>query len=318
MKKTILSVLLPITISIIIFLSAIFIGINDNKEKLEDDKIQIVATIFPVYDFARQIVGDKAEVTMLLPIGTESHDYEPSPQDIIKMQKSDLFIYTGKYMETWVENIIKTLPNKEHVVDSSKGITLKSIEEIEEHDEHEEKVHEHDYEPHIWTKPEYAIIMCDNILEKLCLYDEKNREYYEENAKQYKEKLKKLDNEFQELVKTSKRKKIISGSRFPFYYLTEKYGLEYEAAYDSCNSETEVSARKVAELIDIIKKEEIPVIFYEEIIEPKVATVISNQTGVKMLLLHSAHNVSKEDFEKRITYLDIMYNNLKNLKEGLN
>lgn len=248
MKKTILSVLLPIAISIVIFLVAISIGIEHNNE-IEEEKVQIVTTIFPVYDFARQIAGDKAEVTMLLPLGTESHDYEPSPQDIIKIQEADLFIYTGKYMEVWAENILQTLPSTENVVDASKGIKLKSVEEIEEeHGEHEEEQeehkHNHEYEVHIWTSPEYAIKMCDNILEKLCLVDEENREYYEENAKHYKEELEELDKEFKKTVDNAKRKKIISGSRFPFYYLTNRYGIEYEAAYDSCNSETRSKCKK--------------------------------------------------------------------------
>ena len=242
MKKTILSVLVPITISVVIFFIAISIGIKD-KTKIEiEEKTKIVTTIFPVYDFSKQIAGDKAEVIMLLPPGTESHDYEPSPQDIIKIQESDLFVYTGKYMEVWAENIIETLPNKENVVDASNGIKLKSAEDIEkehgEHEENEEHNHEHEYETHIWTNPEYAIKMCDNILEKLCMVDEKNKEYYEENAKIYKEKLIKLDNEFKQMVENAKRRKIISGSRFPFYYLTDRYKIEYEAAYDSCNSES--------------------------------------------------------------------------------
>ena len=316
MKKTILSVLIPILISCFLFVGAINIGITNNPEEKQENKIQIVATIFPVYDFAKQIAKDKADVTMLLQPGTESHNYEPSPQDIIKVQNADLFIYTGKYMETWAQNIIAPLKDKEKVVDCSKNITLDKIEEIDEekNDEHEE----HQFETHIWTSLEYASIMCDNILEKLCKVDKKNKEYYEENAKNYKKELEKLDEQFEEVVGSAKRKKIVSASRFPFYYLAKRYGLEYEAAYSSCNEETEVSAQAVAKLISTIQKENIPVIFYEELVEPQVAKTISNQTGVKMLLLHSAHNVSKEDFQNGITYLKIMKQNLLNLKEGLN
>ena len=239
MKKTIIAVLLPIFISVCLFFIAISVGI-DKEEQKSEEKPKIVATIFPVYDFAKQIAGDKADVSMLLPLGTESHDYEPSPQDIISIQEADVFIYTGKYMETWAETIIQSLPSEEQVVDASKGITLKTTEEIEEEkgEEEESHEHEHSYETHIWTNPEYAIIMCENILEKICLADEENKEYYEENARQYIEKLEELDNNIQEVVSHAKRKMIVSGSRFPFYYFTNRYGLEYEAAYDSCNSET--------------------------------------------------------------------------------
>ena len=127
-----------------------------------------------------------------------------------------------------------------------------------------------------------------------------------------------LDKDIKDVVNTSKRKKIISGSRFPFNYFVKEYGLEYQAAFDSCNTEAQPSARVVAKLVNTIKNEKIPVIYYEELSEPLVAKSISEQTGAKMLLLHSAHNVSKQDFESEITYLDIMNNNLKNLKEGLN
>ena len=324
MKKTIMSVFIPICIAIILFSILICIGISINNNDKYTDKLQIITTIFPTYDFTRQIVGDKAYVTMLLQPAQESHSYEPSPQDIIKINESDLFIYTGENMETWADNIIKSSKNV-NVLDVSNGITLISEEEIENNNtlEHEDSNennhnHEHEYDPHIWTNPVYAIKMCENIEKKLEEIDPKNKEYYKENAQKYIEELKKLNNEIKDVVQNAKRKKIVSGSRFPFYYFIKEYGLEYEAAYDSCNNEAEPSAKVVANLVDIIKNENIPVIYYEELTEPIVAKSISNQTGCKMLLLHSAHNVSKEDFENGITYIQIMKQNLENLKEGLN
>ena len=160
--------------------------------------------------------------------------------------------------------------------------------------------------------------MCNNILDSLCKIDPENENYYKENAKQYIDKLNELDINFRQMINSSKRKKIISGSRFPFYYFVTEYGLTYDAAFDCCDESAEPNAKKVAELIKTIKDENIPVIYYEELTAPKVAKTIANETGAEMLLLHSAHNVSKEDFENGITYIDIMKQNLINLKKGLN
>lgn len=290
----------------------------------EDGKISIVTTLFPQYDFARQIAGDKANVVMLLPAGVESHSYEPTPEDIIRINSSDLFIYTGQYMEPWAQRIIDGISNKAVVVlDASENITLDKVEEHEhEHaaeqendSEHEEHVHE--FDPHIWTDPNNAIIMVDNIVSSLCKVDSANEEYYKKNAADYIAKLGELDKEFKEIVKNGSRKEIIFGGRFAFYYFTKQYGLDYEAAYDSCSTETEPSIKVVAELIDEIKEEKFPVIYYEELTTPKVAKSISDETGAKMLLLHSCHNVSKDEFQNGVTYLSLMEQNAENLKEGL-
>ena len=264
----------------------------------------------------RQIVKDKANVTMLLPAGTETHSYEPTPQDIIAINKADLFIYTGEHMETWAYNIINSLDEDIEILDVSKNIELGVIEH-EENGEHDEE-HTHEYDPHIWTSPINAIQMCNNILEKLCEIDKENAEYYRKNAREYINELRGLDSRIRQIVANSKRNKIVSGSRFPFYYFVKEYGLEYIAAYDSCNTEAQPSAKVVSDIINVVKDEQIPVVYYEELSEPVIARTISNETGAKMLLLHSAHTVSKDEFETGITYLDIMKNNIQNLKEGLN
>lgn len=268
---------------------------------------------FHGYDFARQIAKDKAHVTMLLPPGTETHSYEPTPQDIIAINKTDLFIYTGEHMETWAYNIINSVDEEVNILDVSKNIQLG----VTEHDEND-KEHIHEYDPHIWTSPINAIQMCNNILEKLCEVDGENAEYYRKNAREYINKLRGLDSSIRQIVADSKRNKIVSGSRFPFYYFVKEYGLEYVAAYDSCNTESQPSAKVVSDIINVVKDEKIPVVYYEELSEPVIARTISNETSAKMLLLHSAHTVSKEEFETGITYLDIMKNNIQNLEEGLN
>lgn len=317
-KKSLITIAILLLISIIFFSIILYAGeISMNKDKKQEDKLEIIATIFPEYDFTRQIVKDKANVTMLLPAGTETHSYEPTPKDIIAINKANLFIYTGEHMETWAHNIINSLDEDVDILDVSKNIQLGSAEH-EEHQEDDEEEHTHEYDPHIWTSPINAIQMCNNILDELCKIDKENAEYYRKNAREYINKLRGLDSEIRQVVGNAKRNKIVSGSRFPFYYFVKEYGIEYIAAYDSCNTEAEPSARVISNIIDVIKNEQIPVVYYEELSEPVIARAISNETGAKMLLLHSAHTVSKEEFESGITYLDIMKSNIENLKEGLN
>ncbi|MGI6746800.1 MAG: metal ABC transporter substrate-binding protein [Anaerovoracaceae bacterium] len=332
---------------------------STTDDKVQDGKVQIVATLFPQYDFARQIAGDKAEVTLLLPPGMESHSYEPTPSDIIKINESDLFIYTGKNMEIWSQKIIdgmKSSNSKSLVLDLSEGIDLVSAEPtVAEHEKNKEARgvhnggagHDHDYEtwdehnnelwhdhntgashnhrhsqshvfdPHIWTDPIYAKIMVNKINEALCRIDPVNEAYYKKNTARYNEELDALHEEFQAIVRDGHRNEIIFGSRFALYYFAKRYGLTYRSAFDSCSSETEPSARKVADLIDRIKEENIHVIYYAEMEDPKVARSISRETGKKMLLFHSCHNVTKEEFESGATYLSLMRQNAENLKEGL-
>lgn len=278
-----------------------------------DEKISITTTLFPQYDFAKAIAGDKADVTMILPLGSESHNYEPSPNDVIAIDSSDMFIYTGDYMEGWVSNIVESLHDT-MVVDVSENITLDKVEEDHDDDEHH---HEHEYDPHIWTSPKNAIIIVDNITNALCELDPDDSEYYRTNAEDYILKLKLLDEEFQSVVDSGNTNKIFFGGKFALYYLARDYGLEYVSAYDSCSDETEPSAKAVAEIITEMKRQHIPVIFYEELTNPTVAETIADETGATPLLFHSCHNLSKEEFDDGATYLSLMEQNVKNLQIAL-
>ncbi len=288
----------------------------------ETGKIKVVATLFPQYDFTRHIAGDKAEVTLLLPPGVESHAYEPTPADIIKINTSQLFIYTGENMEVWAHRIIEGLDNQAvAVVDVSQGIKLGAPTPHEDEgdlDHEDEQGHTDAYDPHIWTDPNNAVVMVDHIAEALCQQDPENAQYYQENAAAYKEKLVLLDKDMRQVVESGVRREVIFAGRNPFYYLLTQYGLGYQSAFDSCSTETEPSVKIVARLTDIIQQENIPVIFYEELSEPKVAQSIANETGAKMLLLHSCHNVSKQEWDRGETYLSLMGQNLANLREALN
>lgn len=309
----------------ILFLCFISTACNQRTNRYEDldsEKITIIATLFPQYDFAKEIAKDYANVVLLLPPGMESHSFDPSPADIIAIGNADIFLYTGAYMETWAADIISGInTEKVYVKDVSEHISLVKEEEIEaEHEEehgHIQQGHNHEYDPHIWTNPIYAMTMVENIRDILIEADPKHKEEYEENAAAYLEKLQELDRAFREIVQNGSRNRIFFGGRFAMYYFAKEYGISYESAYDSCSSETEPSAKAVAHIVDEMREEHIPVIFYEELVDPKIARTISQETGSEMLLLHSCHNVTKNELESGISYLQLMWNNVENLKKGL-
>lgn len=314
MKKKLCAVLLVICVFVMS-------GCTDNaatESNEENGRLSVCATLYPQYDFTRQIAGDKADVQLLLPAGMDSHSYEPTPVDIIKINKSDIFIYSGEYLESWANDIVGDI-NKEKttVLDVSEGISLVKEDEEHEHDEDEHEEHHHEYDPHIWTSPVIAMKMVDNIRDTLCEKDSENADYYTANAEEYKKQLEKLDSDFREVVSTGNRKKIYFGGHFAMYYFAEEYGLEYVAAFDSCSGETEPSAKVMAEMIKEIKEQNIPVIYFEEIAEPVVAEMIAGETGAKPLLLHSCHNVTPEELSNGVTYFQLMEQNVENLREGL-
>lgn len=295
----------------------------------EESKVHIVATLFPQYDFARIVGGDRVEVHMLLKPGTESHAYDPTPADILTVNGSDLFIYTGEEMESWAHTIVASLENDQvRVLDLSQGISLTPMAEVEaEHDHtHEaaaggaqgaEHDHAHTFEPHIWTDPIYAKVMVEKICQALCQLDPDSAAYYTANAQAYLLELDELDASFRDIVSRARRTQIVHAGRFALYYFAREYGLTYEAAFDSCSSETEPNARAVAHIIDLIRQEDIPVIYYEEMASPRVAQQIAEETGAKALLLHSCHNVSKQELDAGVTYLSLMRQNAINLEMGL-
>ena len=315
---------------------------NDDTADASDKKLKIVATLFPQYDFAKQIAGDYADVSLLLPPGMESHSYDLRPADMIEIKESDMFIYTGKYMETWAQTIIDSLDDSVMVVDVSEGITLEKEEDyfVDEHDHddaddgehdhdhddtdddehhaHSHEGHSHEYDPHIWTSPVYAMQMVENIADALIAEDAAHAAEYRQRADEYIEKLKEVDAAFRRVSGDAEHKTIFFGGRFAMTYFIREYGFGCVSAYHDCSAESEPSISSVMRMIDEIKETGAKAVFYEELVDPKVARTIAEETGVKLLLLHSAHNVSRKEYEDGVTYLDIMWQNVENLKEGLN
>jgi len=221
---------------------------SGSKKQKEEDKLSIVTTLFPNYDFARQIAGDKAEVTLLLDPGVESHDYDPSPADIIAINEADLFIYTGDSMEHWVTGIVDSLEKDSvTIVDASANISLVKSAKIPHENEGREATLE--YDPHIWTSPKNALIMINTILDAIIKKDPDNKEYYQQNAEAYASEIRKLDTEFREIAQNAKYNTIYFGGRFALIYFVQEYGLAYMSAFDSCSSETEPSAKLITNII---------------------------------------------------------------------
>lgn len=270
------------------------------------EKLLIVTTLFPQYDFCRQIIGDKAEVILLLPPGMESHNYEPGVGDIKKITESDLFIYTGASMEPWAESIIEAVDYKGKTVDTSDNINLCTHEHIDHH---------HENDPHIWTSPKKAKAMVKNILNALCTVDAENSGYYRENAEKYLVELDSLHNEFLILSEQCKEITLCHGGKFAMTYLESDYGIRFLPAYDSCGANQEPSAMRVKEIIEKIKTQNLKGVFFEELSSGKIAETISIEADVPVYLLHTCHNLSKEEFEKGETYLSLMKSNIENIKK---
>ena len=293
---------------LVVLIIGSFVLLNNKKENVvSSNKIKIITTLFPLYDFAKEIGGDKVEVSLLLPPGIEAHAYEPKPSDILKINESDIFVYTGRFMEPWAEDVIKGIANKNIIiVDSSNNIELLKDEE----DEHG------GVDPHIWLGLNNAEIMVDNIAKALIEKDLNNTEYYKNRATEYKNKLFQLDNQYKSDLAKCESKEIVYGGHYAFGYMTKRYGLTYISA-QGFSPDSEPTAKDLIDLIEQIKNHNIKYVFYEELASPKIAETLTKETNTKMLLLNGAHNITKEDYENNISFLSIMNENLVNLKIGL-
>lgn len=309
------------TLSLILAVSFMLVGLSScaSYVNCNDGRLSIVTTIFPAYDFIRQIAGDKVRVTMLLPPGVESHSYEPTPSDIIEIENADMFFYVSEHTETWVTQITSVLKNNEvELVCLADSIGIDIHGHNHGHDEAHTHTDECETDEHIWTNLDNSAQMVNFIGQKIAQSDPQNKDFYLENADNYKNEILTLKADFAEMISQPGRNLIVSGSRFAMKNFTAEFGLEYIAAFDSCVDNTEPSAGVMAKIIDTINKEKIPVIFYEELTEPKIARAVSLETGAKMMLLHSCHNISAEELENGATYLSLMRQNYNNIKEALN
>lgn len=281
-------------------------------------KINVLCTVFPLYDWARNIAGNTAEVSLLNENGADMHSYQPTAADIVRLHSCDILIYTGGESEKWVAEVIKQTENENlRTLNLIELLGGKAVTEREEGAEHRENGDETD--EHIWLSLKNAEILTDKIAAALSGADNKNADIYKTNAAKYAERLATLDKEYTEALKNAKHKAMIFADRFPFRYFTEDYGLDYYAAFPGCSAETEASFETV---IFLAKKadENGDCIFITETSNGDIAKAVNRNTAKrnkKILTLDSMQSVSKKDIKNGLTYISVMQKNLETLKIGV-
>ena len=300
--------------------------------------LKVAATLFPYYDFARQIGGDVIDLELIVPAGMDSHSFEPTPADMRKFEEADVVILNGGVMEHWAQQVLESVGREDQTVvfmmDYVEAVEEELVEGMEEsghshshgasHDGHEEG-HFHDdghqedieYDEHIWTSPVNAIRFVEVITRVLCQEDPDHQAEFEAGRERYVKELEEIHEGFCQVAADRKRNLIVVGDRFPFRYLADQYGFEYRAAFSGCGTDTEPSARTIAYLIDKVEQEGVPAVYYLELSSHRVSEIIGEETGAVPLLLHSCHNVTRSELESGVTYVELMRQNIENLRKGL-
>jgi len=301
-------------------------GCRGGSYERDGEGLNIVTTVFPAYDFVREIAGERANICLLVPPGSESHSFEPTAQDMVRIQECDLLVCNGGESEAWVETLLGATEGQ-----VARVTMLQCVEALEEEvkdgmqvnghghpahngpDAHEEE----EYDEHVWTSPRNAAQIAQAICDALCRIDGAGAAGYRERCAAYREKLLALDGQFRQTVDEASRHTLIFADRFPVRYFVEEYGLDYYAAFPGCADDAEPSARTVAFLIDKVRQEQCPAVLYIEFSNQKMADVICEDTGCRKLLFHSCHNVTRQQLEEGLSYLQLMEGNLETLREAL-
>ena len=326
-------------------LLALGMGSAFAKKASDENKVKVVTTIFPEYDWARQIIGEKAaevELTLLLNNGVDLHSYQPSVKDIAKIQEADIFVYVGGESDEWVEDVLKNVksPNQKVInLLEVLGDRVKAEEIVEgmehehhhghdhdddehDHDDHDEHHHEHeeDLDEHVWLSLKNAQILTAAICDALCQADSKNAEVYKKNLASYNAKLSDLDSKYEAAVKAASKNTLLFGDRFPFRYLVDDYGLKYYAAFSGCSAESEASFKTIVFLSEKVNELDLQRVCQIETGNGKIAkTVISNSKNrkAKVLVFDSLQSTTAKQIKKGATYHGAMEKNLEVLKEAL-
>jgi len=310
-----------------------------NREKFEQKKYSVVSTSFPGYDFARAVTKNtNISTKMLVKPGAETHTYEPTPQDIIDIKNADMFVYVGGDSDTWVEKILKDVDTKKtHVmklIDLVSTVNEEIVEGMEDEDEHDHEHdhdhshgHDHDHESHehkhdhdeeeegpeidehVWTSPKKAMEIVKKIAKVASEIDAAEETKINDNAEKYVAEIAQVDKDLHQAI-DGKISEIVVADRFPFRYFADEFGLKYAAAFSGCSEQTEASAKTISFLINKVKQDKIKKIYKIELSNGKIAETVSKDTGAEVLELHSAHNVTADDFSKGVTYVDLMKRNL--------
>ena len=274
------------------------------------EPLRVVATDFPCYDLARQVLGSDASLTLLIRPGMDTHTYEPTPADAKAVYEADVLIYIGGTSDAWVEDMLADAPGVAAVR------MMDSVQPLEE--AHAEHGHEDiSYDEHIWTSPVNMRAMLSSVEEALCAADPDGASTYRANAEAYDAQLVQLDQTFRDIVSEAARTELIFADRFPFLYFAREYGLSYVSAFSGCSEEAQPSVQAVAALIDAVEQDGVPVIYVIEMSTGDVARAVAEQTGAEIVEMHSCQSVTGEEFEAGETYLSLMTRNVEALRKGL-
>jgi zinc transport system substrate-binding protein len=315
MKRAVIIIVMAIAA-----MTAVVLAGCTREELKPSSKLQVVTTLFPLYDFARTVAGDRADVTMLLPPGMEPHSFEPKPNDIIRVGKAGLFIYTNPYMEPWAETIIKGVDNpKLRVVNAGQGVSYLKSAADDDHDG--QGMHQHGklgegMDPHIWLDFANDFLIVDNILAGFLSADPVNSDLYRGNAAALKSRLANLERRYQDGLSNCSTRVFLHGGHYTFGYLARRYNLEYRSL-SGMSSESEPSASRMADMVRRIRSSGVSFLFAEELLSPRLTETLANEAGVANLRLHGAHNLGRDDFQSGIDFISLMDQNLVNLRKGL-
>jgi len=306
-----------IAILLFLLLLPLFTACQNKKgSDVGEKKLKVITSLFPLYDFSREIAGEKAEVIMLLPPGMEPHGFEPKPEDIFRVSKADIFVYTDRYMEPWAADLVKRIGNSNLlVIDSGKGVKFQPAGEADEHDGHGHD-HGNGMDPHIWLDLTNAQKMVNNIAWGMAAKDPANRKYYLDRAAAYNSRLAALDERFRSGLSGCSTRMFLHGGHYAFGYLAARYGLDYRSAY-SVSANSEPTPQKIAGLVSLIKSNGLKYVFYEELFSPTMAEAIARESGATLLQLHAIDSVSREEFESGASFISLMEKNLEILRKGL-
>ena len=310
--KKIVLVLVLIAIILVGIVAGVKLGKRNKTRNVNDtEKIKVTASNFASYDFLRAIIGsnDNIELTFLLGPGKDAHSYDPTAQDLITIQNSDLFIYIGGEMEKWADRVLPTIDtNNTKIICVADDIKTIEEQEIDGAEQEEDEEEEGAFDEHIWSSPSNAITMISTLEKSMEEIDSSNSSKYKQNAENYITKIKNVDKQIQEIVDNKKRDRLVFGDKMPMQYFINYYKLQVSAAFSGCSTETEPSSKTIAYLVNKAKEEKTPVILYIELNNGKVANTIANEVGngCKAMQIQTLHNVSKTDFDNGETWVSLM------------
>ena len=323
MKKRILALLLAAAVALPLCACA------PAGEEAEDGRLQVVCSLFPYYDFVREIGGAYVSPRLLVTAGREAHSFEPTPMDVIRVSRADVFVYNGGEGEQWVDEILSSagenIPTVLRMMDYADTLTEEPLAGHDDHD-HADHDHEHEddhdsddieYDEHIWTSPVQVMKLCRAIGDALCAADPAHAAVYRSNLENYLGQLAELDVAFRQVCSEKKRSLLVFGDRFPLLYFCREYGLDYRAAFHGCSSDTEPSLYTLKFLIDKVRQQDIPVVYALELSSRKVADAIAETTGAKVETFYSCQTVSQADWAAGEGYVSLMRRNVTALREGI-